>query len=274
VGERTTLGREDGRRLFGIDPVGYAEGRPGYPREVFDILERRCGLGPGTATLEIGPGGGQATAELLARGADPLLLIEPDPELAAYLRTRFGRAVDIQESTFEACTLESMPFDLAAAASSWHWVDSDRGFAKVALALRPGGWWAMWWNVFQDPEQPHELSSALDPLLAPLRTHVLPSADGSTSSYVLDRSARLADVEASGFFEGAQTDRFSWSLELDGARTRALFGTYSPILSLPEPERRRLLAEIGRIVDRDFGGRVARRCVTILYTASRNTRQC
>jgi SAM-dependent methyltransferase len=232
VGERASLGREDGRRLFGIDPAGYAEGRPGYPREVFDILERRCGLGPGTATLEIGPGGGQATAELLARGADPLLLVEPDPELAAFLRARFGRSVDIQTSTFEACTPGSPPFDLAAHASSWHWVDSDRGFATLAHALRPGGWWAMWWNVLQDPE-PDELSSALDPLLAPLRTHVLPSADGSTSGFVLDRSARLADVEATGFFDGARADRFAWSLELDAARRCS--GRTPPSSACPSP---------------------------------------
>lgn len=70
-----------GRRIFGTDSEGYAEGRPGYPTELFDHLVAVCGLGPGTATVEIGPGAGQATVELLERGATRLMLVEPDSRI-------------------------------------------------------------------------------------------------------------------------------------------------------------------------------------------------
>jgi hypothetical protein len=45
----------DRRRLFGSDPTNYHEARPEYPERVYELLTSRCGLGPGTATLAIGP---------------------------------------------------------------------------------------------------------------------------------------------------------------------------------------------------------------------------
>ena len=53
--------RSEGRTVFGRDPALYDRARPGYPERVFEILRDRCGLRPGTAVLEIGPGPGTAT---------------------------------------------------------------------------------------------------------------------------------------------------------------------------------------------------------------------
>ena len=39
-----------------------------YPDRLYAILERVCGLGSETTVLEVGPGTGQASRELLARG--------------------------------------------------------------------------------------------------------------------------------------------------------------------------------------------------------------
>jgi SAM-dependent methyltransferase len=55
------------RWCFDRDPDAYARWRPGYPDRLYAILERVCGLGLETAVLEIGPGTGQATRELLAQ---------------------------------------------------------------------------------------------------------------------------------------------------------------------------------------------------------------
>jgi len=263
------IGREDGRRLFGLDPDAYATGRPGYPAKVFEILTTRCGLAPGVPTLEIGPGAGQATAELLARGASPLVAVEPDPGLAAYVTARFGDSVDVVQSTFEDAQLAAESFRLATAATSWHWVDQAPGLDSVARALEPGGWWAVWWSVFHDPDEPDALHAALDPLLEPLGAHVLPGRDGSTSGFVLDREARLGDIDATDAFEDTRADEIRWPLALDPARTRALFATYSPILALAPPERERVLSEIERIVAVQLGGHVERRCLTVIYTARR-----
>ena len=84
-----------------------------------------------------------------------------------------------------------------------------------------------------------------------------------------DREQRVADITATNAFERVSIDDWRWSLELDAARARALFGTFSPILALDPGERERILAEIGAVVDEQFGGLVERHCVTVLYTAQR-----
>ena len=150
--ERETLDRRDGRSLFGQDPAGYDAARPGHPKRVYDILVERCGLRQGTAVLEIGPGTGQATRRLLELGADPLVAVEPDPALAEFLAHATGGRVD-DRGLARSRKRSSRPdaFDLAAAASSFHWVDEPVGLAKIVASLRPGGWWAMWWTLFGEP---------------------------------------------------------------------------------------------------------------------------
>src|SRR5579859_5881772 len=75
----------EGRRLFGYDPSSYAAARPDYPAGLYDRLVERCGLRPGMPVFEVGAGTGLATRRLLELGASPLVAIEPDPTLAAFL---------------------------------------------------------------------------------------------------------------------------------------------------------------------------------------------
>jgi SAM-dependent methyltransferase len=264
------LEREDGRRLFGLDPAAYAAGRPGYPAELFEILVGRCGLGPGTATLEIGPGGGQATGELLARGAAPLTLVEPDPRLADYLGTRFGDAVRVVDAAFEAASIDEGSFDLAVAATSWHWVEQGPGLRKVGRALRPGGWWAMWWSAYHDPEaEPDALFRELSPILDHLSGFDPSGRSGRADVFAFHRSARIDDIQATELFDQVGVERIEWALPLDPARARALFGTFSPVLALPVDERERVLDAIAAVIADRFDGLFERRCATILYTARR-----
>jgi SAM-dependent methyltransferase len=166
AGERPGgLTRSDGRRLFGADAAGYADGRPGYPGEVFSHLSDRCGLGPGTATLEVGAGAGQATVGLLDRGAAPLVVVEPDSGFASFLAQRFGDAVDVRNESFEEFDIAGESFDLAVAATSFHWVDQAPGLEKAHAVLRPGGWWAPWWTLYHDPVELDDLYHALTPVL-------------------------------------------------------------------------------------------------------------
>ena len=90
---RDVIAREEGRRVFGTDPETYDRARPGHAERVYEILVERCGLGPGTSVLEVGPGTGQATRRLLELGADPLVAIEPNEDLARLpARARSGIA--------------------------------------------------------------------------------------------------------------------------------------------------------------------------------------
>src|SRR5580658_8309622 len=107
----SSIDRQFGRRAFGADPGGYHAARPAYPDWVFDFLCERCGLAPHTVTFEVGPGTGTATRRLLELGARPLVAVEPDDRLAAFLQeTVRDEALTVVLSTFEDALLPETSF--------------------------------------------------------------------------------------------------------------------------------------------------------------------
>ncbi len=217
--------------------------------------------------LEVGPGTGQATRRLLALGASPLVALEPDPALAAYLRRSLGELIDVREAALEDAPLVADSFDLAVAASSFHWVEEARGLVKLLSALRPGGWWAMWWTLFGVPDKPDAFITATTPLLEGL--HASPtSGEEGRLPHALDTEARFAALEAAGFRE-LEHEVVPWSASWDTSGIRALYATFSPIARLEDDRRNEILDEVARIAEREFAGHVERTLLTSLYTARR-----
>jgi SAM-dependent methyltransferase len=256
--------RSEGRRLFGFDPAAYDRARPGHSERVYEVLVERCGLGSGTSVLEVGAGTGQATRRLLELGASPLVAVEPDPTLASHLERTLGERVDVRVTTLEDVELPDKTFDLAAAASSFHWIDEPVGLAKVFAALRPQGWVAVWWTLFgiDDVEDPFiEATTPLIDHLSPSPSHVAPG-----KPYALEAEARLAALRAAGFAD-AEHETMRWRTSWDTDGIRELYGTFSPIARLGDREKAEILDGVARIAREDFGGRVERVLLTSLYTA-------
>lgn len=259
------IDRSEGRRLFGSDPASYDLARPGHPERVYELLAARCGLERRAAVLEIGPGTGQATRRLLDIGASPLVALEPDPALAAHLRESLGERVEVLETTLEDARLPANTFDLAVAASSFHWIDEKRGLANVLAALRRGGSCALWWTLFGDPSEPDAFIAATSPLLDDLDSSPTSGEEGRPP-HALDIEARVAALEDVGY-RAIEHEVIRWSASWDANGIRALYGTFSPIARLDEDRRTPILDCIARIAERDFAGHVERTLLTSLYTA-------
>ena len=261
----TQLDRHFGRTAFGRDAAGYDAARPDYPDWVYRVLRDRCGLRPGTATFEIGAGTGTATRRLLELGADPLIAIEPDARLAAYLGKRCPtHSLRTLVQPFETAALEDGAYDLGVSATSFHWLDENAALAKVATLLRPGGWWAAVWNVFGDDSRPDYFHDATQGLLAGPDS---PSAGKAGVPFALDAPARMAALEQAAAFEMAEHQTSRWSLVLDPDQTVALYATYSNIVV--RADHAQVLAELHRIASDQFQGRVVRNMTTALFTARR-----
>src|SRR6058998_222796 len=105
--------REQLRRTFGTVAEQYDRARPSYPAEVFDDLAELAGLREGSRVVEIGPGTGKATVELVRRGY-AVTGIELSPDLAEVARRNAPRAA-IVVADFETWEPERSRFDAVTA---------------------------------------------------------------------------------------------------------------------------------------------------------------
>ena len=260
-------GRPQGQ-LFDLVPEVYRDARPGYPDEVFALLQHVCGLKPGAHVLEIGAGAGQATLPLLQLGAH-VTAVEPGPGLTQILTQR---AVDLPlrviTATFEEVSVPHAAFDLVVSATAFHWIDPRIGLPKIADALRERGWLALWWNVFGDPGRPDPFNEALQPVLRRLAPNLLHEALVRLPD-AAERTSPADYIEASALFTGLRRHIVAWEGQHNPAQLRALFSTFSPWLALPEEQRTETLDALERLAREEFGGVVVRPYQTYIYLAQR-----
>ncbi|GHH47741.1 class I SAM-dependent methyltransferase [Lentzea cavernae] len=240
--------REHLRTTFGQDAARYHRARPGYPAELFSLLS-------GPRILEIGPGTGQATLPLTSLG--DVTAVELSPDLAALARVH-APAAEVVVADFEVWPLPEEPFDLVVSATAFHWLDPATRMARCAAALRPGG------------------------VLAVISTH---HVAGGTEQFSVDvqecyerwdpttppglRLSPAADVprefDESAFFGEPEFHRYEWDLAYSTETYVDLLLTYSNHITLPD--RDRLVADIGRLIDTRYDGRIVKRYMTQLAFA-------
>jgi SAM-dependent methyltransferase len=231
----------------------------------------RCGLRPDTAVFEIGPGTGIATRELLRLGANPITLIEPDRRLARFLAgslRSWGDRVNISIESFQRVALSTESFDLGVAATSFHWLPERLALRKIALVLKPGGWWATWNNHHGDAYRPSPFHRALQPLYSEL-SHGRIGGGQTKASVARDRRNRIGALKSVGKFDHIRREEIRWTATLDTARVKALWGTFSDVVTLPSKKRDWFLTKLAGIVDEQFGGEAKFPMLTPVYTARR-----
>lgn len=262
------------RGLFSADVAAYDFGRPAYPDRVYELLLQVCGLGPGTDVLEIGPGTGQATVGLLDAGA-LVTAVELGAGMAARLEAKYsGRNLSVKVGAFEDVPLPAGSFDLIVAATSFHWVPTEVGLQRSADLLRSGGWLALWWTYFGDPDRHDPFREAVTPIferLAPSLIETFPGAafQAGPHPYALDAEARIGEIDATGRFGAVRHEVIPWTGRHTPLELRALFASYSPCLALPPGERAVVLDAIERLANESFHGIVERPYLTLIYLAPR-----
>ena len=257
--DRQALGR-----TFERSAEFYDEVRPGYPEALFDDLERLSEVPSGGRILEIGCGTGKATLPLARRGYR-VLCLEPGASLAAIARRNLAAfpAVEVRTSTFEDWKVEHDAFDLVVAATSFHWLDPDVRYRKSAEALRTGGCAAVFWNAHvQLPGQ----DRFFEVVQEAYRRHAPEIVGASAKPEDLPTMADRVFLDT-GWFEVIGARHYSWSETYDTARYLKLLQTFSDHLALPGPTLRRLLRDIGELIDQEFGGQVAKHVIAVLQIA-------
>jgi len=125
----------------------YVRFRPGYPREVIELLKKAGNLTPDAVVADIASGTGIFTRMLLENG-NRVFGVEPNSEMrraGEQFLASYPKFVSIN-GTAEATTLPSHSVDLVTAAQAAHWFDREKARDEFVRILQPGGWVALIWN--------------------------------------------------------------------------------------------------------------------------------
>ena len=255
--------REQLRRTFGSVAEQYDRARPGYPPEIFDDLAELAGLCEGSRVVEVGPGTGKATVELVRRGWD-VTGVELSADLAEVAR-RNAPGAEIVVREFETWQPEPAGFDAIVALAAYHWIAPEHRYAKPAGLLKPGGALAVvhGWQVLPEDGDPvwAELQEDYDAVV-PHPDNVPPPRPEAITSEWAD------EFRESGVFASVEERRHLQTLTYTADEYVDVLGTFSENLSLPAAQRDELFDRIHARISARPGG-VATKHFLLLLTVGR-----
>ena len=156
------LAKEAPPDAFGNAAREYELGRPEWPEELIDRVVGALELGADATVLDLGAGTGKLTRALAPRFVR-VLAVEPDGAMRAVLQEVVPGAEALAGNA-AAIPVESESVDAVFTAEAFHWFASDETVAEIARVLRPGGGFAIFWNIgFGETEPP--MGEAVDAVL-------------------------------------------------------------------------------------------------------------
>ena len=260
----------------------YDRVRPGYPADVFADIAALTGLPAGARVLEVGPGPGTATRDLLARGWR-VHAVEPGPALAARAVANLaGQPFTVDVARFDDWVPDGT-YDMLFSATAYHWVAPETRWRLAADVLEPGGALALVTNrtvaggnfndIYQASADLHaryapEVEFGLSPSAAAILDEVRAAADDVGAVWEAAET-KAGRSRAGALFTSPAIRSYEWETAYDADDAAALLSTYSPYLRVPPERRAPLLSAITDIVRADFGGVATRRYLAVLAVARR-----
>jgi SAM-dependent methyltransferase len=243
-------------------PEVYDRIRPQYPPALYDELFTRLPEAP--EVLEIGPGTGQATIELLSRGAR-VTAVELGPNMAAFLRRKFegNPALSVINAGFESADLPRARFDLVLSATAFHWLDPAVRLSKPAELLGTGGIIA----VIETVQVASDVDRGYFARSQTTYDKYWPGEPESPPISEDDPPAHLREIADSLFFEDARSHYWRWDQRYSTAEYADLVRSYSNTQMLEPTTADALIADLSALIDAEFDGYVVRPLVITLVTA-------
>ena len=208
---------------FARSVEAYERGRPDYPPEAIEYLERELDLRAGQTVVDLAAGSGKLTRQLVPLGCE-VIAVEPVDEM----RAAIGEGIRALDGTAEAIPLPDASADAVTVAQAFHWFDGTKALAEIARVLRPGGALALVWN--RRPVESSPLHAAISEIIAPYRGDAPAHGSGAW------REAFAGRELSEWTFEFAQR------LDADGLADRV--GSTSFVAALEDGERERVLARV------------------------------
>jgi len=128
--------------------TNYSKFRPGYAEAALTaLLSQVRHTIDEIDFVDVGAGTGIWTRMVAERGCASAIAIEPNDDMREQGKADSGNlAITWKKGSGENTGLANNSVDLLTMASSFHWVDFDKGISEFHRVLRPGGQMAVLWN--------------------------------------------------------------------------------------------------------------------------------
>lgn len=247
---------EQKRRWYSPAAEAYNAVRPKYPEDVIGFAIDTAELNATSRMLEIGCGPGTATTAFASHGFS-IVAVEPNADFCAIARRNCELYPNARfhNSTFEEFPMEPASFDCVVAATSIHWVSGDTAYTKAADALNAGGRLILLWNMVVQPS--NEANRRFAPAYQSRAPQLLrPETDNAATQDLYLRRCGENALESRAFHDLQSIVR-AVPIAYSSDDYLRLLTTYSHYLELDPAIRDALFADIRRIIDNEFGGRLA-----------------
>lgn len=227
-----------------VAPI-YEKLRPGYVEELYQTLFDYIPIDKSCHVVEVGSGGGQATAPILRTGCQ-LTAVEYGERLSELLKEKFKDCPKFSVITgkFEDTKLEKNTYNLVFSASAFHWIPEEIGYKKVFSILKSGGVFARFANhPYRDKGNP-DLSCEIDELYKKYYYSFYNKQPSTPKEYTEEQAkARALLAEKYGFTD-IQYATFHRTRTFSAKEYIALLGTYSDHIAMDELVRNVFFKEI------------------------------
>jgi SAM-dependent methyltransferase len=233
----------------------YVRYRPGYPREVLNLLRKECALTSDSIIADVASGTGFFTRVLLENG-NRVFGVEPNAEMRrageVFLQS-YPRFTSVA-GTAEETTLPEHSVEIVTAAQAAHWFDREKARGEFTRILKPGGWCVLLWNERRTDSTP--FLREYEQLLLTYGT-----------DYEEVRHERTT-AEIAGFFSpspfASRALEMRQEVDYAGLKGRLLSSSYTPTPEHSNYEP--MLGELRRIFDEhQTNGRVSLDYNTLVY---------
>ncbi|MBI4978699.1 MAG: class I SAM-dependent methyltransferase [Spirochaetes bacterium] len=137
----------DSTKRFSDRVDDYRKYRPGYPFEIINLLNEKCGLTKNSTVADVGSGTGILTGLLLPH-AGLVYAVEPNDAMRKAAEDDLSRYASFRSinGTAELTTLPDCTVDLICAAQAFHWFDRGRAKIEFLRIAKKGAWTVLIWN--------------------------------------------------------------------------------------------------------------------------------
>jgi len=234
----------------------YEKQRPGYVAELYQAIFDYIKIDENSNVVEVGSGGGQATAPILKTGCR-LTAVEYGEQFSKLLKKKFEEydKFSVITGKFEEKDFTDNTFDLVFSASAFHWVPEKSGYEKVYSMLKEGGAFARFANhPYRDKGNPtlsKEIDKIYDEYYNKFHNKKREMLTEYTEAQAKDR-AMIADKYG---FTDIQYALFHRERVFSAKEYVKLLGTYSDHIAIEETIRKNFFSKIEEAINR-YGGTI------------------